>query len=124
MNCVWLERKTHTVQSLFLSVQCNRSGDHSGHCINMEVLPVSISCSSLQEAVPDLSIHPLILVCGKHFIHHQPRWLFLAIGRPHKDRPVIIDIYDGDLKTGGSPEWRSAMIGRHHSQIKPLKTLQ
>ncbi len=47
-----------------------------------------------------------------------------AIGRPHKDRPVIIDIYDSDLKTGGSPERCSAMIGRHHSQIKPLKTLQ
>lgn len=47
-----------------------------------------------------------------------------AIGRPHKDRPVVIDIYDGDLKTGGAPEGRSAMISRHHSQIKPLKTLQ
>lgn len=66
----------------------------------------------------DLVINLFFTATDLKYVHDS------AIGRPHKDRPVIIDIYDGDLKNSGSPERRSAMIGRHYSQIKPLKTLQ
>lgn len=76
MNCAD-SRSTHAVQGLFFSVQFHCGHNDSGHGVDVEVFPVSVTRSSLQEAIADLSVHSLVRVRCVHLIHGQSRGLFL-----------------------------------------------
>ena len=71
---------THAVEGLFLSIQFHSGSDDPRYGVNMKVLPVSVTGSSLQESIADLSIHPLIRVCCVHLIHREARGLLLQAG--------------------------------------------
>lgn len=69
------------MQGLFLSVQFHSCCDDSRQGLDVEVFPVSVTCSSLQECVADFPIHALIRVCCMHLIHWQAWRLLLHRGR-------------------------------------------
>lgn len=71
---------THAVEGLFFSIQLYGGSDDSRYGIDMKVLPVSITGSSLQESIADLSIHPLIGVCCVNLIYWEARGLLLKVG--------------------------------------------
>lgn len=73
-------QSTHTVQGLLLSVQFDGGGDDSCNSINVEVIPVSVPSSCLEEGIAHLSIHPLIPICRKHLVHQQAWGLLLQGG--------------------------------------------
>lgn len=72
--------QTHAVEGLFLSIQFHSGCDNAGRGIYVEVLPVSVTTSSLQEGIADLSVHPLICVCCMYLIHRQAWGLLLWAG--------------------------------------------
>lgn len=67
------------MEGLFFSVQFHSRRDDSRYGIYVEVFPVSVTCSSLQEGIADLSIHALVRVCGVHLVHRQA-WRLLLHG--------------------------------------------
>lgn len=67
------------MEGLLFSVQFHSSYDDSRDGVDAEVFPVSVTCSSLQEAIADLSIHPLVRVCCMHLVNRQA-WRLLLHG--------------------------------------------
>lgn len=63
---------------MFLSVQFHRSGDDSRHGVDVEVFPVPVPGSCLQEGVADLSVHALVRVGGMDLVHRQA-WRLLLL---------------------------------------------
>ena len=74
---VSVSEETYAVKGLFLAVQFHGRGDDSSKGVDVEVLPVPVPCSRLQEGVTHLPIHPFILISRKHLIHYQTWGLLL-----------------------------------------------
>lgn len=72
---------THAVEALLFSVELHRRGDDSGCGVDVEVFPVPVAASGLQETVAHLSIHSLVSVCCIDLVHWQARRLLLRTNK-------------------------------------------
>lgn len=68
---------THAVEALLLPVELHCRGDDSGRGINVEMFPVPVAASGLQETIAHLPVHSLVRVRCINLVHWQAWGLFL-----------------------------------------------
>lgn len=121
---------THAVEGLFFSIQFHSRCDDTRHRIDVEVLPVSVTGSGLQEGIADLPVHPLIRVGCMHLIHWQA-WRLLLHGRQRElclkgqlERKHLQTVSGpaGHETRGNNtemlPHWYSDLIGKQSSSSR------
>lgn len=82
----------------------------------MRIVIFNNECNSIQSVLSiNIATHGYRYLCD---MNDGP------IGRPDKQRAVVIDVYDRNDKVGGAPQRRTALVCSHHCQVEMFRGLK